>query len=253
MTTPLRPKTIVVLPAYNAARTLERTLADIPPGSVDEILLVDDASRDGTFELALKLGLTAFRHEKNLGYGGNQKTCYDRALEHGAGVVVMLHPDYQYDPKIIPQLVAPIVEGRADAVFGSRMLSGGSLVGGMPFWKYLGNKGLTKIENAVIGASLSEYHSGYRAYSAKILRNVGYRNFSNDFVFDTQIIVQCALRGCRILEIPIRTRYFEEASTIGFGASVRYTFAILGLMLRLVLHRSGWHRSPEFEIHPIQP
>jgi len=236
----------VVLPAYNAARTLERTVADIPKGSVDEILLVDDASGDGTAAIAERLGLTVFRHDKNRGYGANQKTCYQKALERGAGVVVMVHPDHQYDPKIIPQMIAPILAGEADAVFGSRMLLPGALEGGMPGWKYLGNIALTALENAVIGVRLSEYHSGYRAYTAKLLSAVGFDGFSDKFVFDSEIIVQCARRGFRIREIPIQTRYFKEASTIGFWASARYALSIMRLMAQLALHRTGLRRSGKF-------
>jgi glycosyltransferase involved in cell wall biosynthesis len=245
-----RPKITAVLPAYNAAKTLERTVRDIPKSSVDDILLVDDASGDETVPVAERLGLAVFRHEKNRGYGANQKTCYDKALERGADIVVMVHPDYQYDPKIVPQMIEPIARGEADAVFGSRMLRGGSLKGGMPLWKYLGNVALTALENAAIGARLSEYHCGYRAYSARLLRAVGYAGFSDGFVFDTEIIVQCALRGFRIREIPIQTRYFKEASTIGFGASVSYSLAIVRLMAVLALNRLGLRRDARFGVKP---
>jgi len=184
-------KIIAVLPAYNAVKTLTQTLGDIPRTWVDDIILVDDASTDGTPELARSLGLTTIVHPKNRGYGGNQKTCYDAALEHGADIVIMVHPDHQYDPTLIPTLIGPIARGEADAVFGSRMLRRGeALKGGMPYWKYVANITLTLIENAVLGLRLSEYHSGFRAYRSSALRTLRYHDNSDNFVFDTEIIVQ---------------------------------------------------------------
>jgi Glycosyltransferases involved in cell wall biogenesis len=199
-----RMKVIVVLPAYNAAKTLRKTVADIPEGAVDDIILVDDASRDNTVRVARDLGLKVFTHKKNMGYGANQKTCYEKALKDGADIVVMLHPDYQYDPKAISHLVEPIMDGRADAVFGSRMMKGGALEGGMPLWKHNVNILLTALQNVVFGGFLTEYHSGFRAYSANLLRCVDFKVNSNSFVFDTQIVAQILSRNLKIEEIPIR-------------------------------------------------
>ena len=241
------PRVIVVMPAYNAARTLGACVADVPEDCVDEIVLVDDASRDETVAIARQLGLTVINHDSNRGYGGNQKTCYTEALKRGADVVVMVHPDHQYDPRIIPDLLAPLREGRADAVFGSRMLGGKALEGGMPRWKFVANVALTAIENAVLGLRLTEYHSGFRAYSRRYLQAVPFALNSDAFVFDSEIIVQGVIARQRIVEVPIATRYFPEASQIGLSASVRYGLAILQLLARYLLHRSGLHRSPQFD------
>lgn len=232
-------KVTAVLPAYNAEKTLQRTVDDIPRAAVHEILLVDDASRDGTVALARRLGLTVIEHPVNRGYGGNQKTCYREALSRGADIVVMVHPDYQYDPKVIPQLIAPIVEGKADAVFGSRMMKGGALEGGMPLWKHNANILLTALMNVIFQTYLTEYHSGFRAYSAKALRAVRLKENSDNFVFDTQIIAQLLAARLRIEEIPIRTRYFEEASTIQFWPAVWYGVGILWVLFRVWLNRLG--------------
>ncbi|MCJ7586354.1 MAG: glycosyltransferase family 2 protein [Candidatus Aminicenantes bacterium] len=232
-------KVIVVMPAYNAEKTLERTLDDIPRDWVDEIILVDDASRDGTVELARKLGLRVFVHDRNRGYGGNQKTCYREALKLGGQIMVMIHPDHQYDPTVIPQLVQPLLEGRCDAMFGSRMLGGKPLEGGMPKWKYFANIFLTAVENAVFYMYLTEYHSGLRAYSRRYLEAVNFLANSDDFVFDSEIIAQGVIRGMRIKEIPIETRYFEEASRIGLGRSVVYGLSILLTLLKFKLHKKG--------------
>lgn len=234
-----RLKTIVVLPAYNAAQTLTRTVEDIPREYVDEIILVDDASSDNTTEVAKQLGLVTFTHKKNMGYGGNQKTCYQEALKVGADIVVMVHPDYQYDPKAIPELIEPIKKGRADAVFGSRMMKGGALEGGMPAWKHNANILLTALENVVLGTYLTEYHSGFRAYSRKYLQSINFLANSNGFVFDTQIIVQGLISHMRIEEVPIKTRYFDEASTIKLIPSIIYGLSILRTLLRYILHRKG--------------
>jgi len=226
-------KIIVVFPAYNAAKTLKITLSAInaiPKEFVDGIILVDDASKDNTVEVAKKLGLKTFIHSKNLGYGGNQKTCYKEALKLGADIAVMVHPDFQYDPNFIPQLVLPITDGECDAVFGSRMkIRQNALNGKMPYWKFLANIFLTKIENFVLGNNLTEYHSGFRAYGKKVMQLPLDLN-SDDFVFDTEIIVQIKMAGLKIKEIPITTRYFPEASQIGFKRSVRYGLAILNVM-----------------------
>ena len=241
-------KVTAVLPAYNAEKTLERTVADIPRDWVDDIILVDDTSRDGTVALAQKLGLVVVQHEKNLGYGGNQKTCYTEAVKRGADVVVMVHPDYQYDPTYIPGLIAPILDGKADAVFGSRMFTRrGALEGGMPYWKFFANIFLTTIANVVLGYQLSEYHSGFRAYSRQLLSSLPLELNSDDFVFDSEIIVQCVTGGYRIEEVPIPTRYFKEASSIGFWKSVKYGLNILWVLMQYRLHRLKLLNFPEYE------
>jgi glycosyltransferase involved in cell wall biosynthesis len=239
-------KVIVVMPAYNAEKTLERTLDDIPRDWVDEIILVDDCSKDGTVALARSLGLTVFVHEANRGYGGNQKTCYAEALARGGDIMVMVHPDHQYDPTVLPGLVQPLLEGRCDAVFGSRMLGGRPLEGGMPKWKYLANIFLTALENAAFYMYLTEYHSGLRAYSRRYLEAVNFQANSDDFVFDSEIIAQGVLHGMRIREIPIETRYFQEASQIGFGRSVVYGLSILKMLVKFKLHKKGWARFALF-------
>lgn len=242
-----KAKVVVVLPAYNAAKTLRKTVEDIPKDIVDEIVLVDDASRDNTVEIAKRLGLKVFVHQKNKGYGANQKTCYTKALEAGADIIVMVHPDYQYDPKVIPQLIEPIQNGLADAVFGSRMMKGGALEGGMPLWKHNANILLTALENVILGTYLTEYHSGFRAYSAKYLKSVNFMFNSDGFIFDTEIIVQGLTKYMRIEEIPIRTRYFDEASTIRFLPSVIYGLSILKTLLKYTLHTKGIIRFRQFE------
>jgi glycosyltransferase involved in cell wall biosynthesis len=241
-----RPRVVVVMPAYNAARTLAACLADVPRELVDEVVLVDDASHDGTAELAESLGLTVIRHPRNRGYGGNQKTCYREALALGAEIAVMVHPDHQYDPRVIPQLVAPIAAGRCDAAFGSRMLGGKAREGGMPWWKYLANIALTKLENGVFGLGLTEYHSGFRAYSRRYLESVRLDANADAFVFDSEIIAQGVTAGMRFEEIPIETRYFPEASQIRFRASVRYGLDILRMLARYVLHVRGLRRCEQF-------
>ena len=237
-------KVCVVMPAYNAEKTLERTWNDLPMDWVDDVILVDDASRDRTVELARNLGLHVLVHPKNRGYGGNQKTCYREALARGADIVVMVHPDHQYDPAYVPELVGPLERGECDAVFGSRMLGGRPLEGGMPKWKYLANLFLTMVANAIFYVFLSEYHSGLRAYSRRYLETVDLESNSDDFVFDTEIIAQGVYHRLRIREIPIRTRYFPEASQIGFWRSVRYGFAVLGVLGRYKLHVKKVRRYP---------
>lgn len=218
-----RWKVIVVMPAYNAAKTLERTYKDIPKGSFDEVLVVDDASYDNTPEVAKKLGLQVVVHKKNLGYGGNQKTCYKTALKKNADIVVMLHPDYQYDPKLLPFLVEPIRKGYFDVMLGSRIRSRKeALAGGMPVYKYVSNRVLTIIENICLGLNLSEYHTGYRAFSKGVLQLVPFTTFSNDFIFDTQILIAAHKKGFRIGEIAVPVKYFPEASSINFRRSVTY-------------------------------
>jgi glycosyltransferase involved in cell wall biosynthesis len=242
---PDAPKVVIVMPAYNAAKTLERTYADIPHDLVDHVILVDDVSRDETVDIARQLGLEVIVHKQNRGYGGNQKTCYDRALEWGADVVVMLHPDYQYDATRIPDLVAPIVAGNADLVLGSRFL-GDPLAGGMPRWKYVSNRFLTGVENAAFGLHLSEYHTGLRAYSRRLLQTIPYTLNSDDFVFDQDLIAQVvAAGGLKVAEIAVPTRYFEEASSVGFKRSVVYGLSTLRVVGRYLLHRTGLRHSKQ--------
>jgi len=237
---------VVVMPACNAARTLERTYADIPHDLVDHVILVDDVSHDETVVIAKRLGLQVIVHRQNRGYGGNQKTCYDAALAEGGDVVVMLHPDYQYDATRIPALIAPILEGRRDLMLGSRFL-GDPLAGGMPRWKYVSNRFLTTVENLAFGLHLSEYHTGLRAYSRRLLEAIPYRLNSDDFVFDQELIAQVVAAGMRdrIGEIAVPTRYFEEASSVGFRRSVVYGVSTLQVVARYLLHRLRVRSSPQ--------
>jgi glycosyltransferase involved in cell wall biosynthesis len=239
-------KVFVVMPAYNAAKTLEQTLNDIPRDSIDDIILTDDASKDNTVELAKRLGLKVFVHKVNRGYGANQKTCYRQALELGADIMIMVHPDHQYDPTVIPELIEPLINEECDAVFGSRMLGGRPLEGGMPKWKYLANIFLTAFENATFYMYLTEYHSGLRAYSRKYLETVKFELNSDDFVFDSEIIAQGVIHNMRIREIPIQTRYFAEASKIGFARSVVYGISILKTLVKFKLHKKGIKRFKMF-------
>ena len=238
---------VIVLPAYNAEKTLKRTLDEIPPQFRQHVLLVDDASRDGTVALARSLGLTVFVHPHNRGYGGNQKTCYREALALGADIVVMLHPDHQYDARVIPDLVHPLLRGDADAAFGSRMLGGHPMEGGMPGWKYKANIFLTAFANIVFRRYLSEIHSGFRAYTRKYLETVRFEENSDDFVFDTEIIAQGMANNLFFCEVPIVTRYFPEASSINLRRSIQYGFGVLGTLLRYWLHRRGIVKSRRFE------
>ena len=225
----------VVLPAYNAAATLERTYQEIPRDLVDDVLLVDDASEDETVSIASRLNITTFTHPTNLGYGGNQKTCYRQALQLKSDVFIMLHPDYQYTPRLIPAMASMVVSKEYDMVLGSRILSGQALKGGMPLYKYLSNRFLTAVENMLTLAKLSEYHTGYRAFSRRVLETLPLEENSNDFVFDNQVIVQALYFGFRIGEISCPSRYFPEASTLSFGRSVKYGLGVLltGLQFRL--------------------
>ena len=238
------PKIVVIMPAYNASRTIERTFRDIPPGTVAECIVVDDLSADATVEVARGLGLRVFLHRENQGYGGNQKTCYVEALKTDADIVVMLHPDYQYDPKKIPELVQPIVDGRADLVLGSRMAY--AVVGGMPFYKRVANRFLTWCENSVFGLKLSEYHTGFRAFRRSLLETTPFLLNSNDFIFDQEIVAQAVWFGARLKEIAVPHRYFPEASTIGLGRSIRYGLGVLRLLLIYLLNRSGLFSSRMF-------
>ena len=239
------PKTVVVMPAYNAARTLAKTVYHIPPNSYDEIILVDDASSDNTWAVASSLPITAIRHRKNRGYGGNQKTCYTKALERGADFVVMLHPDYQYDPTIVGDLVAPLRAGESDVVLASRML-GDPLAGGMPRWKYVANKALTWVENLALGTRFTEFHTGYRAYTRSALENVNFEANSENFVFDNEIIVQMLLKRHRFKEIPVTTRYSYDCSSVGFGQSCVYGLGILRTIAKYFAHRWGIYRFKQF-------
>jgi glycosyltransferase involved in cell wall biosynthesis len=242
-----RQKVIVVMPAYNAAKTLRITYDAIPMENVDHVILVDDGSRDETLRIARDLKLEVFVHARNFGYGANQKTCYTEALKAGADIVVMLHPDYQYDPTLLPNLMTPIKAGEADVVLGSRLLHGHVMAQGMPWWKFLGNRFLTWMENRILGLHLSEYHTGYRAYSRSVLEEIPFLLNSDHFVFDQEIIVQAAHLGFRIREVPVPTRYFPEASSAGFSASVRYGFSIIFLLVRYLLHRLSWVDQKQFE------
>jgi glycosyltransferase involved in cell wall biosynthesis len=241
-------KIVVVLPAYNAARTLEQTYRELPFDIVDEVVLVDDRSADDTLAVAHALGIErVIEHDVNLGYGGNQKTCYDTALSLGADIVVMLHPDYQYTPRLLRAMAAVLVEDVYDIVLGSRILGHGARHGGMPLYKYVANRALTAFENIVIGQKLSEYHTGYRAYRRRVLETIPYARNSDDFVFDNQLLVQAHALGFRIAELTCPTRYFEEASSIGLGRSLRYGVLCCVTALQFRLHRLGVLRSALFE------
>lgn len=229
----------VVLPAYNAEATLERTVADIPRDVVDDLLLVDDASIDGTVARARELGLHVIRHERNLGYGANQKTCYREALRRGADILVMVHPDYQYAPQLIPALASSIASGLYDVALGSRILGTGALLGGMPRYKYVANRLLTLVQNLLVSYKLSEYHTGFRAFSRRVIERLPLEENSNDFVFDNQMLAQAIYFGYGICEVTCPTRYFTEASSISFRRSVRYGFGVLATSMQFRLARMG--------------
>jgi glycosyltransferase involved in cell wall biosynthesis len=241
-------KVVVVLPAYNAARTLEQTYREIPLDIVDEVVLVDDGSADDTLAVAEALGIQhVIRHDANRGYGGNQKTCYDTALRLGAEIVVMLHPDYQYTPKLVRAMVSLLGEDVYDVVLGSRILGNGALQGGMPLYKYVANRALTAFENIVTGQKLSEYHTGFRAYRRRVLESIPYAGNSDDFIFDNQFLVQAHAFGFRIAEVTCPTKYFAEASSINFRRSLRYGILCCATALQYRLDRAGLVRSPLFE------
>lgn len=237
-------KIVVVLPAYNAGKTLERTYAEIPFDIVDEVVLVDDKSKDDTVEVGKKLGIRHIVvHDVNKGYGGNQKSCYNKALELGADIVVMLHPDYQYTPKLIPSMCHLIASGLYPVVLGSRILGKGALNGGMPMYKYIFNRFLTLTENILIGQKLSEYHTGYRAFSGEVLRNINYRVNNDDFVFDNEMLSQIFMKGYEIAEITCPTKYFDEASSINFSRSMKYGMGVLRVSFNHLMHKWGLMRN----------
>ena len=237
----------MVMPAYNASETLRATWHDIPKDWVQKVILVDDASRDKTIDVARSLKVDVIAHPHNVGYGGNQKTCYMEALRQGADVVVMVHPDGQYDPTLIPQLVRPILRGEADMVLGSRFLTpGGARKGGMPLYKIIANRFLTTVENLVLGRQFAELHTGYRAYTRGFLETVPFLRNSNDFVFDTEVIAQAVAFGFKVGEVPVQTKYFTEASSVNFQQSLVYGFKTLWTMARYFAHRTGIHRSRLF-------
>jgi glycosyltransferase involved in cell wall biosynthesis len=242
-----KQRVIAVMPAYNAEKTLAATLADMPPGCVDEVILVDDGSKDRTVEIARAMGLTVIVHPENRGYGGNQKTCYRHALERGADVVVMIHPDYQYDSRVVPHAVGFIELGICDVVLGSRIRSRDEAFrGGMPAWKYLANRFLTAIENFALGQNLGDFHSGFRVYRREVLERIPFEKNSDDFVFDTQFLVQAVRLGFRLGDVPVPVRYFKEASSINFRRSVRYGLGTLGTVALYWLDRIGIYRVPLF-------
>ncbi len=245
--TPGSARIVVTMPAYNAAKTLLKTFEDIPKGLVSEIILVDDCSVDDTVAVGNSLDIKVIRHPHNVGYGGNQKTCYLEALRDGADIVIMLHPDYQYDPRKIPEMVAPILAGKADIVLGSRFLGGGALKGGMPIYKFISNRFLTTTQNLVLGTNLSEFHTGYRAYSRKFLERVPFLRNSIAFVFDAEILCQAVYFGFKIAEIPVETRYFPEASSINFWSSVRYGCGVLGSLVKFLGAKSNLFQSRLFK------
>jgi len=241
-------KIAVVLPAYNAERTLEKTYAEIPFDIVDEVILVDDRSSDKTYDVARNLGIRFInRHDNNLGYGGNQKSCYKKALEIKADIVVMLHPDYQYTPKLIHSMCYLIANNVYEVVIGSRILGKGALKGGMPWYKYIANRFLTFYQNIMMNQKLSEYHTGYRAFSAHVLRSIPFEQNSNDFIFDNQMLAQIFYAGYDVAEISCPTKYFEEASSINIRRSIKYGFGVLGVSLAYFLKKAGLGRNKIFK------
>ncbi|PIR21590.1 MAG: glycosyl transferase family 2 [Deltaproteobacteria bacterium CG11_big_fil_rev_8_21_14_0_20_47_16] len=232
-------KVVVVMPAYNAEKTLEKTISSIPKGYVDELILVDDASTDETTQVSKALGISTITHPKNRGYGGNQKTCYDNALQQGADIVIMLHPDYQYEPTLIPTIASMIAFGPYDVVLASRILGKGALVGGMPLYKYIANRFLTLTENLLVSEKLTEYHTGYRAFHRRVLEKIPYHRNSDDFVFDNQMLVQVMQGGFEIGEISCPTKYFTDASSINFRRSCQYGIGVLKTACQYRLQKMG--------------
>lgn len=241
-------KVVVVMPAYNAEKTLEKTVKDIPSGVVEDIILVDDASKDSTVPLAKQLGLHVYAHEQNLGYGGNQKTCYHKALELGADIVVMVHPDYQYDSRLVPYMIQPIKDGLYDVMLGSRIRTRQeALAGGMPLYKYISNRALTLFENIFLGQNLSEFHTGFRAYSRRVLETLPWFDNSNNFVFDTEFLVEAVYFGFRIGEIPVPARYFKEASSINFKNSCIYGLSTLWTVTKYLMQKTSIFKFKMFD------
>jgi len=233
----LNKKLVVIMPAYNADKTLRQTYEELPHEYVDEVILVDDASRDETARVARELGIKTIIHPENKGYGGNQKTCYREALSHGADIVVMVHPDYQYSPKLVAAMASMIASGHYDVVLGSRILGGGAMKGGMPLYKYIANRFLTLVENMALGVKLSEYHTGFRAFTREVLETLPLEENSDDFVFDSEMLVQSVFFGFRLGELSCPTRYFKEASSINFTRSVKYGFGVLGSVVKYLAGR----------------
>lgn len=241
-------KIIIVLPAYNAAKTLQQTYNEIPFNIIDDVIITDDFSNDNTIEVAKKIGIKhIISHEKNKGYGANQKSCYKKAIELNADIVVMLHPDYQYTPKLIPAMVTLVANDLYDVVLGSRILSKGAIKGGMPFYKYVSNRILTLIQNILMNQKLSEYHTGYRCFDAKILNKIDFENNSDDFVFDNEMIAQCCFLKARIGEISCPAKYFKEASSINFKRSVTYGFGVLRVSLAYFFQKTRLYKSSLFK------
>lgn len=242
-----KKRVIVVMPAYNAAQTIADTYRDIPKGSVDETIVVDDASTDNTVEVAKELGLTVITHSKNSGYGSNQKTCYSEALKRKADVVVMVHPDYQYDSSLILEVIGPIQKGRFDIMFGSRIRTREEvLAGGMPYIKYILNRMVSLIENIVLGVNFTEHFSGFRAYSKKVLKTLPFENFSNDFVFDQQLMVSAIAHGLKIAEYPVPVRYFSKASSIQFVAGTKFLLETFFVLFLFILYKMKLYKSKIF-------
>jgi glycosyltransferase involved in cell wall biosynthesis len=248
----MKPKVVIVMPAYNAARTLEKTIQDIPKGFADEIILGDDASKDDTVRIARGLGLTVISHDQNLGYGANQKTCYDEALKRKADIIIMIHPDYQYDASIAPLFVRIIEKGVCDIVLGSRVRTRKEcLDSGMPLYKYLSNRFLTILENLMTGQNLSEWHTGYRGYSRKVLENIPFHKNSNDFVFDSQLLIQAAYFGFKIGDLPVPCRYMAEASSTNFGQSILYGMGTIKVLFQFVLQKLHLMKFAIFESQKV--
>jgi glycosyltransferase involved in cell wall biosynthesis len=242
----LGKKLVVVLPAYNAERTLRQTYEELPHEYIDDVILVDDASSDQTARVARDLGIKTVIHAQNKGYGANQKTCYREALRHGADIVVMVHPDYQYSPRLVTAMASMIVSGHFDVVLGSRILGGGALTGGMPHYKYIANRFLTLFENLFLGVKLSEYHTGYRAFTREVLETLPLGENSDDFVYDNEMLAQAVYFGFRIGEISCPAKYFEEASSINFIRSTKYGFGVLGTTLKYFFQKRGWLNAALF-------
>lgn len=244
----LQPKIIVVMPAYNAEKTLKKTFNDLPKDLIEEVILVDDFSKDKTIEIAKKLGITVYTHKKNTGYGGNQKTCYDFALKRNPDVIVMVHPDYQYDAKLVGVMCEPIVNNRTEIMLGSRIQTRRQVLkGGMPLWKYFANRFLTLFENLALGLNLSEYHTGFRAFKAEVLKTIPYHSFSDDFVFDQHILISALSYGFNISEVPVPCKYFKEASTVNFKRSTVYGLSTLWTIVLYYLHSLRIFKSRMFK------